>query len=174
MNLSIYCNYFKKIPFDPVWCNTRDLLTQRNKFLALKDFTDTLAFIEKDNIVKTCIIKIYCYTVDIFAQNKSFLSKETKVLEFFGDKNIKKQKYFVRLGSGPRSGRLEKVNPDLNTDNTYFSNLFHSLVATCRCPTPNLVETYWDSRKFPVRFNETETMVSEKILNHEEFELTIR
>ena len=60
----------------------------------------------------------------------------------------------------------------LNCETSYFCEspqLWHN-----RCTKPNLVETFLDERKFPVRFTDTDTMVSEKILNHEEFNLTIR
>jgi len=51
---------------------------------------------------------------------------------------------------------------------------FESIFLVNRCAKPNLVETFIDSRRFPVRFGDSDTMVTEKILNHEEFDLTIK
>ena len=54
--------------------------------------------------------------------------------------------------------------------------LFRILFALIRCNEPNLVETFYDTRTFPVRFgNGVEiTNVNERILNHEEFAVTVR
>jgi len=44
-----------------------------------------------------------------------------------------------------------------------------------RCDEPNVVETYYDIRKFPIMYdNLTVTVIEEKILNHEEFDVIIR
>jgi len=59
----------------------------------------------------------------------------------------------------------------MSSHHVYFQK---STFLEYRCAKPNLVETYIDSRRFPVRFDDTDTMVSEKILNHEEFDLTIK
>ncbi len=44
-----------------------------------------------------------------------------------------------------------------------------------RCLDPNVVETYYDTRKFPIKFdNISLIIINEKILNHEDFAVTIR
>ena len=45
-----------------------------------------------------------------------------------------------------------------------------------RCPQPNEVETYYDRRQFPISLDNSDrmTIINEKILNHEDFAVTIR
>ena len=53
---------------------------------------------------------------------------------------------------------------------------FKNFISVVRCNQPNLVETFYDLRTFPVTFDNARGVVNvrERILNHEEFNFTVR